>query len=105
MHRIQYAIRQIPADEVPTIPTALDDPTPRPMTAGELLNVGIVHLHDDVYSCVHQERRDPDTLVWAVHDHAHPGTVLAEGSHRERHAKHRLPHGVIPHRWHGESPH
>jgi hypothetical protein len=102
-HRVIYSIRRIPLDELPTVTPR--DGAVRPMTDAELANVGIVHLHDDVYSCVHQERRDPETLAWAIHDHAHPGTVVVHGSHRERHARHRLPTGVATHRWHGESLH
>jgi hypothetical protein len=103
VHRVIYSIQRITPAQLPTVRDR--DGTARAATDQELLDRGLVHLHSDVYSCVHQERRDPDTLVWAVHDHVHPGTVLAEGSHRERHARHKLPAGVIPHRWQGESLH
>jgi hypothetical protein len=85
MHRVTYCLRVIAAAELPTI-TPIDGTT-RPATDAELLNVGLVRLHEDVFECVSQERRDPDTLVWSSHDEPLPGTVIAEGSHRERFAR------------------
>lgn len=77
MHRITYSIRQIaPADLPASSPDAL-------------LNIGILHLADDLYSCVHQERRNPDTLAWEVHGAILPGVAVSDGSLRARHA--RLP--------------
>jgi hypothetical protein len=91
MHRIIHTLRQIAAADLPTV-TSLDGTT-RTMTAGELLNVGIVHLHDDVYDCVEQHRSDDDEAAatgvrtWAPHGEPLPGTPISAGSHRERYAR------------------
>lgn len=92
MHEIRYSIRQIAPAE---LPTGIDpDGTARALTEGELLNLGLVHLHDDLYSCVDQYRRDPETLAWSVEGPESPGVVVSQGSLRERHA--RLPADVAP---------
>jgi hypothetical protein len=116
MHSIAYSVRRIAPSELPTVRDL--DGTVRPATAQELLNMDIAHLTGDLYSCADQQRRDPDTLAWSVVGVPSPGTVLSEGSLRERHA--RLPadvqaqlrgnqggHGppLLVHAWHGESPH
>jgi hypothetical protein len=88
MHRVAYSIKTIPAAELPMIALPPGAP-PRPMTVAELLNVGIVHLEDDLYSCVQQEQQVAETLAWAVHGPALPGVTVAEGSLKERHV--RLP--------------
>jgi hypothetical protein len=92
MHQVTYQLRTIAPADLPTI-RDVDGPS-RTMTDGELLNVGLVRLHDDVFESVSQERRDPETFVWAPHGEPHPGEVIAEGSHRERYA--RVPADLAP---------
>jgi hypothetical protein len=82
MHRVTYCIREILAAELPTI-TDVEGIT-RPATEAELLNLGVHSLGHDLFECVSQERRDPDTFAWALHDEPHAGLVIAEGSHRCR---------------------
>lgn len=90
MHVVKYTIRTILPAELPTV----REPggTTRPATEGELLNLGLVPLGNDLYSCVDQYRRDPDTLTWRAEGPESPGTIVSEGSLRERHA--RLPADV-----------
>jgi hypothetical protein len=94
VHQITYSIRRIAPAELPTV-RDLDTDVERPMSAAELLNLDIVPLGDDLYSCADQSRRDPDTLEWSVVGVQSPGAAIAEGSLRERHA--RLPADVAPH--------
>ena len=102
-HQVKYSIRRIQPAELPTV-TDMDG-TVRPATAHELLNAGIAHLQDDFYSCIHQEHRDPDTLVWSVHGTPLPGIVVSEGSHAQRHAQMAevAGHVTVRHQWAGES--
>lgn len=72
MHSIHFTIRQIADADLPTVRDLETDAT-RPANDAELLNLGIQHLHDDVYSCVEQYRRDDDTLEWEAHGHEHAG--------------------------------
>jgi hypothetical protein len=86
MHQITTSIRKILPAELPTVTPRGE--TPRPMNDDELLNIGISHIVDDLYSCVQQEERDPDTLEWKPTDgQAHPGVVVSEGLLHDRHAK------------------
>ena len=90
MHQVKYTYRRILPSEIPTvIPDGEEDA--RPMTDAELLNMGMARVGGDIFSCIHQEERDPHTLEWRAHV-THPGEVLSEGSFRERHA--RLPADV-----------
>lgn len=86
MHEVRRSIRRIAPSELPTVP---GDGATRPMTDAELLNVGIAPLGDDLYSCVDQYRRDPETFAWTAEGPESPGVVIAEGSLADRHA--RLP--------------
>lgn len=83
MHRVTYTLRQITA-----LPRARDEVrgVERPATSRELLGFGLVHLHDDVYECVTQERQDPDTLLWTV-DVPPPGAAISVGAHEARYAR------------------
>jgi hypothetical protein len=91
MHQIKTSIRQIASADLPTV-TPIGEAT-RPMNDQELLNAGIQHISGDLYSCIHQEERDPETLAWAPKDgRSLPGTVVSEGFLQERHDK--LPAGV-----------
>lgn len=92
MHRVLYSIRTVAPSELPTI-TDIDGST-RPMTDAELLQIDVHHLHDDVYSCADQERRDPETLEWSVVGVQSPGVAITEGTLRQRHAQ--LPADVAP---------
>lgn len=84
MHRIVYELRTIAASDLPTV---IDrGGGPRIATEEELRNLGLVHLSGDVYECVRQERRDPETLAWSTHGPDLPGVVIAAGSQRERYA-------------------
>lgn len=76
MHQIKTSIRRILPGDLPST-----DPQ-------ELLNRGIFPLGNDLYSCIHQEVRDPDSLEWVpIEGQALPGEVLSEGTVHERHAK------------------
>jgi hypothetical protein len=90
VHKVSYSIRRIVPGELPTAREL--DGTPRPMTTEELLNAGIQHLEGELYSCVDQYRRDPDTLAWSAEGPESPGEVITEGPLRDRHA--RLPADV-----------
>jgi hypothetical protein len=83
MHQIVRSIKRIlPAD----LPAAAD---------AELLNLGIVSLGDDLYSCCEQLRSDDELAAelgtregtWAPHGEPIAGETLAAGDVRERHAK------------------
>lgn len=98
MHRVEYQIRRIADSELPIVRYV--DGTERTASRAELLNMGIEHLHDDVYSCVeqHESRVENDSTgrpqrVWASRAPL-PGSVVAAGDLRSRHA--RLPADVRP---------
>ncbi len=80
MHRITHSVRRITAAELPTI----TEPggAPRPMTEQEMLNLGLVPLGGDIYSCAVQETTD-DGYTWtpAV---ALPGVELSRGRPKDR---------------------
>lgn len=91
MHQLKISIRKILPAEIPTV-TPIGEP-PRPMNAQELLNLGIVPLGNDLYSCVHQEERDPETLEWRPRPGQNLlGEAVSEGLLHDRHA--RLPGDV-----------
>lgn len=89
MHRVTHCIRRITPAEIPTV-TPLDGSAPRPMNEQELLNLGVVRIRGDVYSCCVQENAD-DGRTWtpAV---ALPGVELSRGRPKERFRQ--LPAGV-----------
>jgi hypothetical protein len=96
MHQIIYSIRQIASDALPRRrdPAKKRD---RPASPEELLNIGIVHLVDDYYSCAEQLVSD-DVLdvvraagvfgrVWHPLHEPHPGRIVTQGTVHERHAQ------------------
>jgi hypothetical protein len=86
MHQVKTSYRRIPPTDLPTV-TPIGEAA-RPMNDQELLNAGIVHISGDIYSCIHQEERDEDTLEWRPKDgQSLPGTVITEGVLADRHAK------------------
>ena len=83
MHRVTTSIRRIDPAEMAGI------------SDQELLNRGLVPLGNDLYSCITQEERDPDSLAWQPKDgQTLPGTVIRQGLLEERHAK--LPTAIKP---------
>jgi hypothetical protein len=95
LHHVTYTLRTIAPEELPTAPTSFEDPTPRALTEQELLDRGLVRLHDDLFECVEQSRRDPETLAWAPHGPPLPGTPIAAGPHRQRYGS--VPAAHAPH--------
>lgn len=86
MHKIQTSIREIAPADLPKVHDL--DGIERTATDAELLNMGIQHIRDDLYSCIHQEERDPETLVWQPKEgQALPGVVITEGNLKDRHDK------------------
>lgn len=81
MHQINYTIRQIVEGDLPMVRDS-DTDEDRPATDQELLNFGMQHLHDDIYSCVEQYRRDENTLEWNAHGVAPVGAVVVHGPDR-----------------------
>lgn len=98
MHKIVYSLRQIAPAELPTVRDA--DGTARPATPGELLNMGIQHVNEDVYSCTEQLASDDAEAAatgertWKHAGPPLPGIELGSGSVRERHAQ--LPATIKP---------
>jgi hypothetical protein len=86
MHRITPTIRRIADAELPQVRDAGSGEL-RPATDQELLDRGIVHLKDDLYSCVEQQLRDDETLEWSHVGDPLPGQVVTAGDVKERHAK------------------
>jgi len=107
MHKVHFTYRRITSAQLPTV-TDLDG-TVRPATDAELLNMGIHRVAPGLYSCVHQEQRQPSGS-WAVVGDPHTGEELSRGLLPQRHAT--LPNhvraqlmgadGTYPHTWHGE---
>lgn len=81
MHRVTHSIRRILPAEIPTV-TPLDGSGTRQRNEQELLNLGIVHIRGDVYSCCVQENTD-DGRTWTP-GVALPGVELSRGRPRER---------------------
>ncbi len=86
MHKIVTSIRQIAPADLPTV-TPIGEAM-RVMNDQELLNLGIVPLSNDFYSCIAQHTRDEETLEWKpIEGQDHPGTVITEGFLQDRHDK------------------
>lgn len=81
MHRIHFTIRRISTADLPTILDAVTE-TWRIATDAELLNLGLQRIDGDVFSCVEQVRRNPETQEWEPVGHAPVGELLAHGDQR-----------------------
>lgn len=80
MHRVTHCIRRIAPAEVPTV-TPLDGSAPRPMNEQELVNIGVVRVRGDIYSCAVQEQSE-DGRTWTGPQL--PGVELSRGKLNER---------------------
>lgn len=91
MHQIVRSIKRILPADLPVVREL--GGMERPASATELLNMGIVPLGNDLYSCCEQLRSDDDLAAetgertWEPHGEPVPGEVLATGDVKERHAK------------------
>lgn len=79
MHQVIHTIRRIATADLPKARDLETGGDERPMTPSEMLNVGIQHVADDLYSCVEQQRRDPATLEWKHDGPELPGQTLSAG--------------------------
>lgn len=90
MHRILYGYRRIDPDQLPTV-RDVETGDLRPMTDGELLNIGLQRIDGDLFAFCEQERREvvDGDKVWMSVGTPLPGTIVTAGDVRERHE--RLP--------------
>ena len=80
MHRLTFCIHRATAAELPKMRNI--DGTERPASEQDLLNLGMVPLGDDLYSCAVQEHSE-DGRSWAAEVEL-PGVELSRGRPQER---------------------
>lgn len=92
MHQICYSIRRIPLEQLPMV-VDVETLEQRPATEQELLDRGMQHLYDDLYSCaeildsrIQEDASGRRDRVFFHPAGDPPGELIAQGTLRARHA-------------------